>query len=68
MNIYQDKKTENWFHSEYEKSGKKMDMGKSCIRFKKVEDLPLDLIGKAAALTQVEKFIEMYEKSRKVLR
>lgn len=64
MNIYQVDKSENWFKSEYKKSGKKLDMGKSCVRFKKLDDLPLDVIGKAVALTPVKKFIENYEKGR----
>ena len=36
-----------WFTSEYEKSGKKLDMGKGCVRFKKLEDLALDVVGRA---------------------
>src|SRR3989344_1849247 len=50
MAIYGGKKTEKWFAEEYRKSGKKLDMGKSCIRFRKLDDLPLELIGKAVAL------------------
>ena len=46
-------------------SGKKLDMGKSCVRFKKLEDLPLDLIGRAIARTSVDEFIGMYEASRR---
>ncbi|HMR55159.1 MAG TPA: DUF1801 domain-containing protein [Candidatus Doudnabacteria bacterium] len=67
MNIYSDQngKTESWFKKEYLASGKKMDIGKSCVRFKKVDDLPLDVIGKAIALTPVSKFIKQYELSRK---
>jgi hypothetical protein len=65
MNIYGDKKEEEWFKKEYEKSEKKLNMGKSCVRFKKVEDLPLDLIGKAVARITIKEFIELYEKARK---
>lgn len=36
-----------WFRSAWKKTGKKLDMGKACIRFKKLEDLPLDVIGEA---------------------
>ena len=39
-------------------------MGKACIRFKKVEDLPIDLVGKAIAMTQVDRYIEIYETAR----
>lgn len=41
--------------------GKKLDLGKSCIRFKKLEDLPLDLIGEAIGLVPVAEFIAGYE-------
>lgn len=64
MNIYGDKEAEDWFFDAYEKSGMKLDMGKSCVRFKKLEDLPIGVIGKAIARTPVKKFIEQYEKSR----
>jgi uncharacterized protein YdhG (YjbR/CyaY superfamily) len=62
--IYTDTKLLNWFKREYKASGKKMDMGKSCIRFKKLENLPLDLIGKAIAKVPVKAFIKSYETSR----
>lgn len=65
MNIYSDKKKEYWFKEEYKKSGKKLDMGKSCLRFKKIEDLPLELIAKVINQTSVKDFIEQYENSRK---
>lgn len=65
MNIYGDPKAEKWFYEAYEKSGKKLDMGKSCVRFKKTEDLALDVIGKAVAFTPVEKMIADYEAARK---
>jgi hypothetical protein len=65
MNIYGDKETEDWFTQRYKASGKKLDMGKSCIRFKRVEDLPLELVGEAVARTSVERFISLYEASRR---
>jgi hypothetical protein len=65
MNIYGDKKTEDWFRKRFRESGRKPDMGKSCIRFKKLDDLPLVVIGEAIARTSVEDFIALYEKSRK---
>ena len=64
MNVYGETETERWFVEEYNASGKKLDMGKSCVRFKKLEDLPLDLIGKAIARTSVDEFVGMYEASR----
>lgn len=65
MSIYADPKTLKWFQDAFKKSGKKLDMGKSCVHFKTVEDLPLDVIGKAIALLAPEEFVAMYEKARK---
>ncbi len=48
----------------FKAAGKKLDMGKSCIRFKKVEDLPLDVIGQAIAATPMKSFVEHAKKSR----
>lgn len=50
-----------WFVKEWAKTGKKLDMGAACIRFKKVEDLALDLIGKAVARIPARKYIATYE-------
>ena len=63
--VYGDKKTEQWFTSRYKASGKKLDMGKSCVRFRSAEDLPLDLIGEVIARTPVDKYVEVYERSRR---
>ena len=49
----------NKFEKAYKKSGKRFDAGKSCIRFKKVNDLPLELLGKTIASMDVNKFIEL---------
>ena len=69
MNVYGNKENEQWFGEELEdwekERGKKVNMGKSCVRFKKLEDLPVELIAKAIAKTPVNKFIVMYEESRK---
>lgn len=64
-NIYSDNKLEEWFTKEYKATGKRMDIGKSCVRFRKLENLPLELIGKAVAKTSKDEFIDLYEKSRK---
>ena len=66
MNIYADLETSNWFKDSYAKSGEKLDMGKSCIRFKHLEDLPLEIIGQAITRTSVDDFIALYESSRKL--
>ncbi|MQA00352.1 MAG: DUF1801 domain-containing protein [Dehalococcoidia bacterium] len=64
MGIYSDESSE-WFEREYRATGKKLDKGKSCVRFKHLDDLPLDLVGDAIARTSVEDFIAQYEASRK---
>jgi Domain of unknown function (DU1801) len=51
--------------AEFAKAGKKLDMGKACIRFKKLEDLALDVIGRVIGETPIEMFIARYEASRK---
>lgn len=52
---------EDWFRKEWAKSGKKLDMGKCCVRFKKLEDANLDVIGQAVKRLPVPSFIKMYE-------
>jgi hypothetical protein len=64
MNIYGDQAAERWFVDQYKAAGVKLDMGKSCVRFKTLSDLPLDVIGEAIARTSVAEFIEVYEASR----
>ena len=55
-----------WFQKEWQKaSSKKLDMGKSCIRFKKAEDVPLELIGKLAAKMSPQDWIAVYERNLK---
>ena len=64
MGIYANKNLESWFVSEYPKHVKtKLDMGKSCIRFKKMEDIPFDFIGELAAKVSLEDWISNYEKA-----
>ena len=65
MGVYGHKETETWFKRRFAESGKKLDMGKSCVRFKKLEDLPLDVIGETIARIPMEKYIQAYEESRK---
>ena len=52
------------FEEAYKQSGKRLDMGKSCIRFKRIEDLPLPLIVKYIKKYSVKDFIQVYEDSR----
>ena len=53
-----------WFTSEYKKSGKKLDMGKGCVRFKSLEDLALDVVGRTVARVPVEEHIANYRAAR----
>ena len=61
MCVYSSTKNAEWFRKEWAKSGKKLDMGKSCIRFRKVEDLALDVIGKAVGRVTAREFIKHFE-------
>lgn len=65
MNINGDKETAEWFKGEFKKAGKKLEAGKSCIRFKKLDDLPLPVIGKAVAKTSVKDWIAVFEERYK---
>lgn len=62
MGIYANKELYDWFVAEYPKySTRKLDMGKSCMRFKKFEEIPFDLIGELVTKVSVEDWIETYE-------
>jgi hypothetical protein len=52
-----------WFREAWAKTGKKLDMGKACIRFKKIDDIPLDLIGEAIRRVPAWMYIEFEEAS-----
>ena len=64
MNVYGDPETQQWFVDSYKATGKRLDMGKSCVRFRRLDDLPLDLIGEAVARTPMEEWIRVYEDAR----
>lgn len=63
MCIYSDPKHDAWFRKAWAKTGKKLDMGKSCVRFKKLDDVALEVVGEAVRRVPVQKFIEFYESS-----
>lgn len=66
MGIYADAKLLNWFVSEYPKhSAQKLDMGKSCVRFKNFDQIPYKLIGELMKKISVKQWIEEYERSLK---
>ena len=64
MSVYQDPEQERWMREAFKQAGKKLDMGKSCLRFRKLEDLPLDVIGQLVASTPPADFITKYESIR----
>jgi uncharacterized protein YdhG (YjbR/CyaY superfamily) len=62
MGIYANPVLLNWFTSEYPKHCKaKLDMGKSCIRFKKMDQIPFELLGELVKKVSVKEWIETYE-------
>ena len=66
MGIYMNPTLMDWFTAEYAKRVKgKLDMGKSCIRFKKMEQIPFDLIGELASKMSVDEWVACYEKALK---
>lgn len=64
--LYADPELLEWFKNEYAKRcSHRLDMGKSCVRFKKFDDIPYDLIGELMQKMSVERWIEIYEKQVK---
>jgi len=64
MSVYGDPALNEWFQKAWKAAGKKLDMGKSCIRFKKLEDLALDVVGEAIARVSLDQFVASYEANR----
>jgi hypothetical protein len=65
LSVYQDPEQEAAFREEFARAGKKLDMGRSCVRFMKLDDLPLDVIGRTIAATPPEALIRRYEEARR---
>jgi hypothetical protein len=63
MGVYGDE-SQAWLRERWAEAGKKLDMGKSCVRFRRLDDLPLAAVGEAIARTPVEDFVAAYERSR----
>ena len=53
-----------WFVNEYKKSGKKLDMGKGCVRFKKLDDLASDVVGRTVSRVSVKEHMANYKAAR----
>lgn len=62
--VYGDRETETWFKERFAESGKKLDMGKSCVRFKSADDLPLDVIGATIARADMDEFLDHHREAR----
>lgn len=58
--LYMNEADAAWFKAAYLETEKKLDMGKSCVRFKKIEQLPVELIGQAVARVSLEDFLAYY--------
>ncbi|NEW79392.1 MAG: DUF1801 domain-containing protein [Gelidibacter sp.] len=66
MGLYANQKLMNWFVQEYPKhSNTKLDMGKSCLRFKKMDQIPFELIAELSKKVSVKEWIEIYEEIKK---
>ena len=64
MSVYADPELEGWFRAAWTNAGKRLDMGKSCVRFKKLDAVPLDVIAETVRRVPVSEFIDQYESSR----
>jgi len=62
--VYADAAAREGFLEEYRSTGKRLDMGKSCVRFRRLDDLPLDVVGRAVAAFDLDDFITLVEQAR----
>jgi uncharacterized protein YdhG (YjbR/CyaY superfamily) len=62
--VYGDPKLSAWFQKAYAATGKTLDMGKSCVRFKSLDGLPVELIGEAISKVSVDEYLAQYERER----
>ena len=62
--VYCDPKQEAWFRAAWLKAGKRLDMGKSCVRVKTIEDVPLEVVAELFQRVKAKAFIAQYEASR----
>ena len=62
--IYGDDEARERFEEAYRSTGKRYDVGKSCVRFRKLDDLPLPLIGESIAALQVKEFTALFERAQ----
>ena len=62
--VYGDRETEAWFRERWAETGKRLDMGKSCVRFRSLEDLPLELIAETIRRADLDSFLAHYAAAR----
>ena len=60
--VYMDDEIQEWFREAWLETGKKLDMGKSCVRAKRIEDIPMEVVGKLFARIKADEFVEIYER------
>jgi hypothetical protein len=65
MGVYADAAERAWFTDAWAATGAKLDMGKSCVRFKRLDQVPLEVVGEAIARVSVDDMIAAYERSRR---
>jgi len=63
-NVYGDPGLESWFRDRWAETGKKLDMGKSCVRFHRLEDVPLEVIAETIARSDLPSFLARYRQAR----
>lgn len=68
MTVYGDRELRREFEAAYKKSGKRLNMGGSCVHFKSLNDLPLDVVADTIARVGVAEYVERYEQSRAKLK
>ena len=64
LSVYQDPEQEARLREGFKKAGKKLDMGKACLRFRKLDDLPMNVVAEAVAATPVDAFLRRHEAAR----
>ena len=64
LGVYGDEGASTWFRARWGETGKKLDLGKSCVRFRRLDDLPLELVGEAIGRLSVDEFLAAYERGR----
>jgi hypothetical protein len=65
MGLYSEGPEESWFRRQYADRGMKLDLGKSCLRFKTLDEVPLDVLGEVVTKIPAGEFIARYEETRR---